>query len=292
MSYSVVPLQGTTGFPSRDSTSGELLPYRYLVSNFPVGADPRIDPLIPIEGSFVTVGGFKYRCDRVSVAEVISDTSCVVEARFSSDGRFRFYRTQPDSTQLDYREWDLGFEKVDLVLPMYTRGVHETTDLDGTESTERWWYLSEDTVPHELDVLHVRVNVQVSTDDDVRDIITRARAQKGHLHRFDFPPDTYWVMQTPHITRRGDEGFVTVEYAWSSDPGNGAVGIPVGLTPDEVVTAPRRPSFYAYSKVPVRVPGGTPAILVTDLFPPTEPDGSPNRFYDPNGWRTLPGNPL
>lgn len=284
----VQPLVGRAN-PDRDGSGGQLLPYQFMVSDYPVGADPRIHPIIPVVGSTVVVGGLSYTCDRVRVAAFFTDTSCLVEALFSTDARFRFYRRQPDQSLLNYREWDLGFASSTLQLPKYTKGTHAFVQADGTTADAPWWFLDEEPIPFERKVLSVQVNVDATTNGEIQDIITQLDAQVGRLHQFDFPPNTFWVMQPYSLRQRGGDPFATISYSWINDPGTGE---PDNPDVANAITAPRRPPFYSYIKFPARGAAGVPSIDVFDLFPFFQANGQPNPYVNLNGWRTLPGNPL
>lgn len=282
MPYLVDRVQGS-GQPSYDAFAGELSPVRFMVQNVPFGADPTNDPQLPIIGAAITVGSRTYRCDRIQVVETISDTAHVVEAMYSTDGRFSFpEREEPDERDPNWRSWDLTYQKQQLKIPLFTKGIHEYSDPNGNTLQREWWYKQEETLDLEFSVLNTSVSVPVTSNQGIRDIINLSRSQVGHLH--EFLNNTYWVMQAPTIRiAEPVPGHVKISYTWISDPGSGSIGNP---DPTKFITPPHRPPWYKYVITPADVNGGQPTISVFDLYPPE------SGFNTPTGYQGLPGDPI
>ncbi len=283
----VQPLVGTTGFPSSDGESGELVPFDFMVSGLAVGEDPTSHPLIPIPlQTEITIGELKYRCDSVGVAEVYSDNACLVRARFSTDGRFRFPARTPDTP--NFRVWDFGYKKTKIVLTQFIKGVRTYANASGQQVTADWWYRYDKDFDVEFRTLNVKVTLTNISNEAVMDVVNLCDAQLGHLHQF---AGRRWVMQ-PATIRQPRPRELGIDYAWVSDPGNGGLGQPAGVAPSDYVYVPSRPPFHVYDVIPTQTIGGRPDVTVTSLFPQTLPSGGANPFYDLNGWQNLPGTPI
>ena len=284
----VQPLLGTTGFPNKDGESADLEPFVYRVTGISIGEDPTTATGIPIpRQTEITIGDTKYRCDRVRCITIISDGACDVAAYFSTDGRFRFPTQPPNSNEETFLDYDLGYKKVQIEVPGFTKGQRTARDEMGMLVTSDYWYKDYKTIDIEQDVLNVRVNILNITNEDVREIITQIRLQRGRLHQFF---DSFWIMQMPFLRSIKQEG-ISIAYAWVSDPGNSGFGQPANLATGDYVSAPSRGPFELYVVAPASSTQATPRITTQSAFPETI-NGSPNPLVDLNGWTDLPGRPI
>lgn len=283
------------GLPDRDARSGQLSSFTWMIDELPIGEDPTRVPGIFQTGSTLSIGGVTYRCDRVRVVEQVNDTRFIVASEFSTDGRFTF-PSRPVELDEGAKEWSITYKKVDQKLRYFVRAKYDYADGEAEE-----WLPREYTIPLEYMMVQITVSLVDLSAEQTAEIIRRLHKAKGRAHKFPLFGDDRLVMMPTGIIQSANR--LTLNYAWESDPGNGPMGPPFDYSrdnpddPDVAIMPPARPSYFGYVEVPAQTRGGRPQIHIADLFPPTYfPPGStnavPNPYYDPDGWRDLPGNPV
>lgn len=266
------------------SNGNALSPIRYIIEALAPGQDPLTVSGIPPERSALVKFGRTYSCDDVGVSEWVSPTSCIVEARFSNDSRWR--RADPPLPE-DMRNFERTYKKVDVAAFAFLKGREKETRPDGSEIEFDWWHRNDFTIPTEWQVLGITVKLDLYTDAAILQAMAAADAQANHIHIFPAFPNKLWLMKPCAIERLATS--IRISYVWEHDPGNGPVAYPSDSVLD-VKSPMARGSFQVYQPRPAikgRVGYETPGILLADLFPTTN-----NPFYTPNGWQGLPGSPI
>lgn len=218
------------------------------------------------------------------------------------------YSAHPSAVHVlaTYVRWEMSYKKVDWPFPSFVRNSYWCNDPNqsGHQLFLDRWDEQGTTLPVELAVLQVTVN-RISTGLTTRSAILAdmalANAQMGHLHVITPLGNAKWIMQAPSF-RQADAYRVETTYMWLWDPGNSTVSWPEGTDDYTIVHVlfpeKSRPSWHRYQVIPQRGNDGGnlsnwPKILVVDMFPATLPGGGgPNPYYEPDGWRTLPGKPF
>lgn len=266
------------------SNGNALSPIRYIIEALAPGQDPLTVAGIPPERSALVKFGRTYSCDDVGVSEWVSPTSCIVEARFSNDARFR--RVDPPLPE-DMRNFERTYKKVDVAAFAFLKGREKETAPDGSEIEYDWWHRNDFTIPTQWQVLGITVTLEIYTDSAILQAMAAADAQANHIHIFPAFPNKMWLMQPCNFKRLATS--VQISYVWEHDPGNGPVTYPA----DDVLSVKSpmaRGSFQVYQPRPAikgRLGYETPGILLADLFPTQN-----NPFYTPTGWQGLPGSPI
>lgn len=264
--------------------TGSLTPFVYTVTNLAVDEDPTSLPQIPQRGSEITMGNWKFQCDRVYVSRVITDTAMQVTALFSNDGRFSFPAPEEDPQELGYREWDKSYSTEFIKIPLWELTFQEHSVAGGGVATTNRWQLKERDVAIEFSVLNIRVKFSAGDNAGMIAAMNVMDREIGKIHIFPAFPNRWWQFLPPSMASTPEsQTEVFVSYSWLSDPGSGRVGNPI---PGRYVTVPDRPAFHEYLAVPSGSPGVAPTIVAQLKFPV----GSP--FYNPNGWQGLPGGPI
>jgi len=254
------------------------------VTSLAIGEDATSHVDIPDVGSEVTIGGYKVTCDWVGVTTVHSDNSCIVEARYSSDGRFRFPDFPSDPNDEETRGTDdHGYKKSTIKAPQFSKGERTYKDASGATVTTPWWHREDIDIDIELRTYNVQIRLTGQTRTSRRLIVNTIDCKIGQLHTFG---GREWIFQ-PATVRSNRDDIVDISYAWVSDPGNGELAYPAAAMPSEIIVADmERPPFHVYGVIPQSSTRPTPLIYVQGLFA-----GTSSRVV-PNGYQGLPGNPI
>lgn len=286
------------GQPCIDGNGGYLTPFEWMVDSLTPEDDPTAQPGIYSRGDVVVKWGRRFVCDSVT-AEYINDTCSKVTAKFSTDSRFvSLIRPPVPPIEGEFHGFTLGYKKVPISMPVFTLGKHEYTDADGNPTSVPWWIEDESIAPIQLEfgVLNASVRLENLSNHEILQVILQTQKQTGCIHRIDAGLLVWWVMQPASIVE-DRPGSLMIHYTWESDPGNASPNLPAATT----IVPPYRPGFWSYIVRRAQTPDGKPTIDVTDNFPPEivgryDANGDPvyvaNPYYQPDGWRTLPGAPL
>jgi len=280
----VQPQIGSTGFLQRSRDSWQLLPRLFLVEELAIGEDATSHVDIPSVGSEVTIGGYKVTCDWVGVTTVLSDNSCYVEARYSSDRRFSFPDRPADPNDEEYQgSDDHGYKKTTINVPQFSKGERTYKDASGATVTTPWWHREDIPLDIELRTYNVQIRLTNQTRTSRRLIINTIDSKIGQLHRFG---GRDWIFQ-PATVRSNRDDIVDISYAWVSDPGNGELEYPAAAMPGEFIVADmERPPFHVYTVIPQSSTRPAPVIFVQNLF------AAGSRRIVPDGYEGLPGDPI
>lgn len=277
---------------------------------FRVDAPPDValnDPGLPKEGVTTFVSDPSLLCDRLSASYFQgSDAQALVTAYFSSD---RSWRAAPhiDKLQPGYLEFESDFLEAAEQLPVqvFTPGGMKYSQIqpDGkvADKVIDTWDLQRINAVNYQMAFQVQVVLQTYTMTDASSI----NKQNGKLH---FISGEWYRFKAGKVRRRDSAKYETV-YTWSSDPGvpllpdgkdengNFVVLSPgpfqsvLGISPPDGGGGP----FSGWSRPPFEVV----QVQVNNTI--NQQQGSQNRhkFYTfcphtqiPNGFKSLPGNPL
>ncbi len=302
----VIPLiQGSIGTPptSHDGRSGEVV-LRYKVTGLAQGQDARLVTGIPQVGATQTIDGFNYVFDR-SDAEPVFDGEANVTTYFSTDGRFRWPdRTPPPGPAT--KEWHVTFQREQISAPFMVREAQYYSDGSALPALKLVWVNKPIAIDIDYAILTRTVYIYGLTDVQMRSIAGQVLYPVGDLHRFTMATPSgnfeWWQYLAPTFIMRQEPaiaggGSIEITYTWRADPGNGPVGInsPEQNAPGATRATRSRPSFYRY-QVSFIDETSPPRVFVVDDYPALDYDEGgnsfPNLYLNPNGWTTLPGNPL
>lgn len=213
--------------------------------------------------------------------------------------------------EADFIQWERSYQKEAQRVPTFMLLPRFYEKANGGGEGKRYdWVEQGLAVPVKYTTLNVTVNWiagNLQTRNQIFQIMQSIDAQEDHLHIISSFGTKKWVMQPAQI-RQADRLRVEITYHWISDPGNGPVAIPSGVSAEDkkyiVVPDSERPPFHAYQIRPqLQLIEATddlgnlniqqvPLIYAVDLYPERNDKGQLNPRYDPTGYRSLPGNPF
>ena len=201
--------------------------------------------------------------------------------------------------------WEMTYKKVDYPFPSYVLNSDWGPNFGagpGQPKEKEYfrWDQVGDTIPVEYIGLTVTVNRLhngLSERIGILKDMAQVHKQVGRMHVIEVFGSTRWVMQPPQI-RQAEIYRVEITYTWLHDPGNGTIALPesVPIADRERLFFPQvaRPSWHRYVVIGQRTLNGReslPTIHVADMYPETI-NGQPNPYYEPSGYRNLPGRPF
>jgi hypothetical protein len=280
-----------------DDASQGTLTVEYMYEDLAPGDDIFRDPAIPAWGSTLKVK------DTLLFLTTYGHERYVQNSTQNGSGKVTC-GYGPLSAKLDetYIRWERTYKKENRRVPKYQLHLEFYTPVGQSGEMPRYsWVEQEQQIPVEMGVLSVtviRLSHSLAERSDILLDMSAADAEMGKLHIIPQFGGTQWVMQ-PYIARQADPYRVDISYNWISDPGNSGQGYPTGADvpsniKDLLIVPPRRPPWYEYQTISQQGLDGRefkPKILLSPLFPPSI-DGQPNPYYNPNGWRSLPGKPF
>ena len=120
------------------------------------------------------------------------------------------------------------------------------------------------------------------------------RQQIGRLHMFKEIGDQnddkaeFGIFEPPRVVEES-RLRVRIEYAWAFDPGNGPFQQDAQTCKRYIAPNIARPPFYAYRVIPGVALDDPPTIDVYSTIPGPGQGQPQNPYYQPDGWKTLPG---
>lgn len=288
-----LPLRGFDGLVgSRD--------VEYMYQGLAPGDDLFNEPWVPELGGTMRVKDTDLELSSYDLEEYIDNLGEV-----TGSGKLTcHYEATPANLDAQYIRWECSYKKETMRMPSYLLQPHFYVEVGSQSETYRQTWVEQGiSIPIEFAVLSVtvqRISHDLSERSEILIDMAAAKAQVGHLHVFPQFGNDKWVMQ-PFTARQADPYRVEMSFTWVSDPGNPPPRLPASATAEQkkrlhYPLVARKP-WQVYQVIPSLTLGDKdgspkPEILLVDLYPEFLDDGSANPFYEPAGYKKLPGRPM
>jgi hypothetical protein len=266
-----------------------------------------LDPIIPARNSLYEFGtGVPKAYARAYNVELYTPTQCKVTVTYDNDGSTRGPQL-PDDLDPGYKDINVTYtrdtEKIPAFYLFYDVTETEVGGLPVASYKERW-------EPYDFtaDAYYATAEVTVNLAYMNAGVQRAISDQVNVIHKF---PDSLLWMFVGATTSRQQEEQWQITYRWVRDPGQPAGFTNPIISPEFTVLSDDTKQFVTYpiDAAPNLVPAGSVIVPTVArapfekwrVVPAQEPGERPSisvmpakafRTIVPNGYQTLPGNPI
>lgn len=272
----------------------------YMYKGLPPGGDIFREAWLPVLGATMRVLDTDLELTSYDLEEYVDNLGTD-----TGSGKVTcHYEATPAHLDEEYIRWEFTYKKETMRMPSYVLQPHFYTQVGQQGETYRQTWVEQGlSIPIEFAVLSVtvqRIAHDLTWRSAILDDMAAAKKQVGHLHIFPQFGQDKWVMQ-PFTARQADPYRVEMSFTWVSDPGNPPPKLPKSTSTDIknrlYYPLVAREPWHIYQVVPAQTLGNKdtapkPEIVLVDLYPETLENGKDNPFFEPDGYKKLPGKPM